>query len=42
MQNERIISNKGRGKFYVDGDEFDNEEGSVIRVDPSGQRSLPQ
>ena len=31
---------KGKGQFYVDGDEFDVEEGSVIRVDPAGARCL--
>ncbi len=40
-QNEEVyIVIKGRGKFYVDGDEFDIEEGSVIRVDPAGQRCI--
>lgn len=31
---------KGRGRFYVDGDEFEVAEGSVIRVDPAGQRCI--
>ncbi len=31
---------KGKGQFYIDGDEFDVEEGSVIRVDPAGARCL--
>ncbi len=31
---------KGKGRFYVDGDEFDVAEGSVIRVDPAGQRCI--
>lgn len=40
-QNEEVyIVIKGKGRFYVDGDEFDIEEGSVIRVDPAGQRCI--
>jgi mannose-6-phosphate isomerase-like protein (cupin superfamily) len=31
---------KGKGRFYVDGDEFEVAEGSVIRVDPAGQRCI--
>ncbi len=40
-RNEEVyIVVKGKGRFYVDGDEFDVAEGSVIRVDPAGQRCL--
>ncbi|MEN6308858.1 MAG: cupin domain-containing protein [Anaerohalosphaeraceae bacterium] len=31
---------KGKGQFYIDGDEFGIEEGCVIRVDPAGARCL--
>ncbi len=31
---------KGRGRFHVDGDEFEVAEGSVIRVDPAGARCI--
>jgi uncharacterized cupin superfamily protein len=31
---------KGKGRFHVDGEEFDVAEGSVIRVDPAGQRCI--
>lgn len=31
---------KGKGQFYVDGEEFEIEEGNVIRVDPAGARCL--
>ena len=31
---------KGKGRFHVDGDEFEVAEGSVIRVDPAGQRCI--
>lgn len=30
----------GKGRFYVDGDEFEVAEGSVIRVDPAGERCI--
>ena len=40
-RNEEVyIVVKGKGRFYVDGDEFDVAEGSVIRVDPAGQRCI--
>jgi mannose-6-phosphate isomerase-like protein (cupin superfamily) len=40
-RNEEVyIVVKGKGRFYVDGDEFDVAEGSVIRVDPAGARCL--
>ncbi|MGC8990261.1 MAG: hypothetical protein ACP5MD_09090 [Verrucomicrobiia bacterium] len=31
---------KGKGRFCVDGDEFDVAGGSVVRVDPAGQRCI--
>jgi mannose-6-phosphate isomerase-like protein (cupin superfamily) len=31
---------KGKGRFYVDGDEFAVEEGSVVRIDPPGARCV--
>ncbi|MBP8258754.1 MAG: hypothetical protein KA118_03720 [Verrucomicrobia bacterium] len=31
---------KGKGRFHVDGDEFEVAEGSVIRVDPAGARCI--
>lgn len=41
QRNEEVyIILKGKGRFYVDGDEFAVEEGSVIRVDPAGARCL--
>ncbi len=40
-RNEEVyIVVKGKGRFYVDGDEFEVAEGSVIRVDPGGQRCI--
>jgi mannose-6-phosphate isomerase-like protein (cupin superfamily) len=40
-RNEEVyIVVKGKGRFYVDGDEFDVAEGSVIRIDPAGQRCI--
>ena len=40
-RNEEVyIVVKGKGRFYVDGDEFDVAEGSVVRVDPAGQRCI--
>lgn len=40
-RNEEVyIVLKGKGQFYVDGEEFDVEEGSVIRVDPADARCL--
>lgn len=40
-RNEEVyIILKGKGEFYVDGDEFGVEEGSVLRVDPAGARCL--
>ncbi|HOW65346.1 MAG TPA: cupin domain-containing protein [Candidatus Paceibacterota bacterium] len=31
---------KGKGRFQVDGDEFEVAEGSVVRVDPAGARCI--
>jgi len=40
-RNEEVyIVVKGKGRFYVDGDEFEVEEGSVVRVDPAGARCI--
>jgi mannose-6-phosphate isomerase-like protein (cupin superfamily) len=40
-RNEEVyIVVKGKGRFQVDGDEFEVAEGSVIRVDPAGQRCI--
>ncbi len=30
----------GKGQFYVDGEEFDVEEGSVLRLDPAAARCI--
>ncbi len=40
-RNEEVyIVVKGKGRFYVDGEEFEVAEGSVIRVDAGGQRCI--
>lgn len=40
-RNEEVyIVVKGKGRFYLDGEEFDIAEGSVVRVDPAGQRCI--
>ena len=40
-RNEEVyIILRGKGQFYADGEEFDVEEGSVLRVDPAGARCL--
>lgn len=40
-RNEEVyIILKGKGQFYLDGEEFAVEEGDVIRVDPAGARCL--
>lgn len=40
-RNEEVyIVIKGKGRFYVDGDEFEVAEGSVVRVDPAGARCI--
>ena len=39
-KNEEVyIITGGNGTFYVDGDEFPVQEGSVIRVAPAGERT---
>jgi len=39
-QNEEVyIVIRGSGTFYVDGSEFPISEGSVIRIDPEGERA---
>ena len=39
-QNEEVyVVIRGSGTFHVDGDEFPIGEGSVIRVDPPGERA---
>jgi mannose-6-phosphate isomerase-like protein (cupin superfamily) len=35
---ELYIFVKGRGQFQVDGEVFDVQEGTVVRVDPAGDR----
>ena len=40
-RNEEIyVVVNGAGRFYVDGEEFDVREGSVVRVDPAGARCV--
>lgn len=40
-RNEEVyIILHGKGQFYIDGEEFEVEEGEVIRIDPAGARSL--
>jgi mannose-6-phosphate isomerase-like protein (cupin superfamily) len=40
-RNEEVyIVVKGKGRFQVDGEEFEMAEGSVVRVDPPGVRCL--
>jgi mannose-6-phosphate isomerase-like protein (cupin superfamily) len=40
-RNEEVyIVVKGKGRFHVDGEEFEVAEGSVIRVDPAGARCI--
>jgi mannose-6-phosphate isomerase-like protein (cupin superfamily) len=40
-RNEEVyVILKGKGRFYVDGDEFEVEEGAVVRVDPAGARCI--
>ncbi len=40
-RNEEVyIILAGKGQLHIDGDEFDVEEGSVIRIDPAGARCL--
>jgi mannose-6-phosphate isomerase-like protein (cupin superfamily) len=40
-RNEEVyIVLKGKGRLYIDGDEFEVVEGDVIRVDPAGARCM--
>ena len=39
LNEEVYIVVRGRGTFYVDGEEFPVSEGSVVRVDPAGERA---
>lgn len=40
-RNEEVyIILSGKGQFYIDGDEFEIQEGSVIRIDPAGARCI--
>ncbi len=40
LNEEVYIIVKGKGKFYVDGEEFPIREGSMIRVAPKGARAI--
>lgn len=41
MKNEELyIVLRGNGTFFVDGDEFPVQEGSLIRVAPAGERAF--
>lgn len=40
LNEEVYIVLGGSGKFMVDGDEFAIREGSVVRVDPAGERAI--
>ncbi len=41
QKNEELyIVFRGNGIFFVDGEEFPIQEGSLIRVDPAGERAL--
>jgi uncharacterized cupin superfamily protein len=37
---ELYIITGGNGSFYVDGNEFPIQEGSLVRVEPAGERAL--
>jgi mannose-6-phosphate isomerase-like protein (cupin superfamily) len=40
QQNEEVyVILNGSGLFFVDGDEFEVQTGSVLRIDPAGARS---
>ena len=40
-RNEEVyIVIKGKGRFYIDGEEFEMTEGSILRVDPAGARGI--
>lgn len=41
QQNEEVyLILKGKGQFFLDGEEFPVAEGDVIRVDPAGARCI--
>ena len=40
LNEEVYIVLKGKGQFYLDGEEFPVAEGDVIRVDPAGARCI--
>jgi len=41
QQNEEVyLILKGKGQFFLDGEEFTVTEGDVIRVDPAGARCI--
>lgn len=40
-RNEEVyIIIRGKGRFYIDGDEFEISEGNVVRISPAGQRCI--
>ncbi len=40
-RNEEVyIVLAGKGQFYIDGEKFDVEEGSVLRLDPAAARCI--
>lgn len=40
LNEEVYIIVSGKGVFMVDGEEFDVQEGSIVRVAPAGERAL--
>lgn len=40
LNEEVYIVISGKGKFMVDGDEFAIQEGSIIRIAPTGERAI--
>lgn len=39
--NEEVyIILSGKGRFFIDGDEFEVEAGDVVRIDPAGERCI--
>jgi len=40
LNEEIYVFIKGRGVFQVDGEQFEVQEGSVVRVDPAGKRCI--
>jgi mannose-6-phosphate isomerase-like protein (cupin superfamily) len=40
-RNEEVyIILSGKGRFFIDGDEFGAEAGDVVRIDPTGERCI--